>query len=362
VEPDPVRLAWLRLALAEPSGRLAGARLAAALGGPEAAARAPPARLAALLGPARGRRFHRALRAARPVAVHRRAREAGQRVLTPADEPWPTGALAGLEDAPCALFAAGTLPAAGEPAAAVVGTRDATPYGLRMARDVAAGLGRAGVWVVSGLALGIDGAAHEGAVQAGGRTLAVLGCGLDHPYPVAHLDLRERLLETGGGLLSEHPPGCPPRRHHFPRRNRLVAALSGAVVVVEAAARSGALITARLALEQGREVLAVPGNVGQPARAGVHRLLREGAALCEGAGDVLAVLGLSPGEARATPVPLPPGPAAAVLRALDEALPRDAGWVCVQTRLDASRVAALLMELEMQGRVRRLPGAGFVRA
>ena len=362
MDPRDQRQAWLHLSLAEPHARCIGLRLATALGSPQAAVEASQERLGDLLGPRGARRMRTALRAARPRAVLGRARDEGQDVLTPADPRWPALALAGLADVPCALYLRGVLPAADEATAALVGTRDATPYGLRVARELARGLAAAGLWVVSGLALGVDGAAHEGALDGGGATLAVLGCGLDHPYPVAHLDLREQMVSAGGGLLSEHPPGTAPRKSHFPRRNRLVAALSGAVVVVEAAARSGALITARLALDQGREVLAVPGSIYEPRRAGCHRLLREGAGLCESTTDILAALGLAVASPEAAALPPLEGPAARVWQALDDAEPRDAGAVCIRVGLDVATVAGALMALEVAGRARRLPGAGFVRS
>ena len=361
--PDDEPNAWLRLALAEPhGGRLLGARLAAALGGARAALGASQATLVELVGRDRAGDLRAAWRRARPAAVRARAARLEQRVLTPADPGWPVDAFAGLADPPCALFARGALPPRGAASVGIVGTRDATHYGLAFARELARDLATAGVWVVSGFALGIDGAAHGGCVDGGGTTLAVLGCGIDHPYPSAHLDLRDDLLAAGGGLLSEHAPGVEPRKHHFPRRNRLAAALVQALVVVEAPARSGALITARLALELGREVLAVPGNVGQRARAGCHRLLREGAALCESAADVLEAIGIDTPDGPGLALrPEPSGEAGLLWRALDAATPVDAGVLCTRTGLAPEIVAAALVELELAGRARRLPEGGFLR-
>jgi DNA processing protein len=174
-------------------------------------------------------------------------------------------------------------------AIAIVGSRAASPVALETAFSMAAGLARAGVTVVSGMARGVDGAAHRGALTAG-RTVAVLGCGVDVAYPRSHATLAAGVV-TQGALVSEFPPSMPPLAHHFPRRNRVISGLSDAVVIVEAAERSGSLITARLALEQGRDVMAVPGSVAGGRNRGGHALIRDGAALVETAGDVLTELG-----------------------------------------------------------------------
>lgn len=298
-----------------------------------------------------------------PRAVLAEARALDQGVLAPGEDAWPEERFAGMPDAPEALFVRGTLPAPGAAAVGIVGTRDATRYGLRAAREMAEDLAARGIWIVSGLALGVDGAAHAGALTAGGRTLAVMGCGLDVDYPLRHADLKERIAGSGG-LLSEHAPGVEPRRWHFPRRNRLVAAFSDALLVVEAPARSGALITARLALDLGREVLAMPGNVTRATHAGCHRLLKQGAAaLCEDAADVLHALGRDGPAAGGRPAPEPPrgGVEATLWRALDPDEATDANALCVRTGLDAATVAAALAALEIDGRVLRVPGLGFVR-
>jgi len=325
---------------------------------------APAKRLAELVGHDRARDLRKAWRAAKPVAMLRRAADLGQRVLTPVDEGWPGEGLAALDDPPCALFVQGAPPPRGPaPAVGVVGTRDATPYALEVAHALGSDLARAGLPVVSGFAVGVDGAAHRGALEGGGGTWAVLGCGIDYPYPVAHLDLRDELLAAGGGFVSEFAPGMHPRKQHFPRRNRIVAALVEALVVVEAPARSGALITARFALDLGREILSVPGNVGQRGRAGCHRLLREGAALCESAADVLATLGLDPAAGASLGLRAEPeGEAGVLWRALDAAAPSDAGVLCTRTGLGPERVASVLVELEMAGRIRRASGGGFLRS
>ncbi|MFM7694672.1 MAG: DNA-processing protein DprA [Actinomycetota bacterium] len=231
------------------------------------------------------------------------ARAHAGRMLLPADARYPDR-LHDLERPPAALHL--RRPAGPErlavlladPVVAVVGAREATAEGRAFAHRLAGELAGAGVAVVSGLARGIDAAAHAGALVRGGRTAAVLGCGIDRDYPRATAHLAA-VIAREGAVLSEYAPGTPPAPFRFPERNRIVAALAQCVVVVEAHARSGALITARLALELGRDVLAVPGAPWQPAAAGTLALLRDGAHPCLGAADVLIALGLDPGRTRA---------------------------------------------------------------
>lgn len=210
------------------------------------------------------------------------------RIVWESDAAYPT-LLREISDPPPLLFVRGTLTDADCGCVAVVGSRQATLYGQRQAERLARQLVDAGLTVVSGLARGIDGAAHRGALDAGGRTLAVLGSGLLKIYPAEHTRLAERIL-ANGALLSESPPHQPPRSTAFPRRNRIITGISAGVVVVEATARSGALVSARHAGEQGREVFAVPGRVDNPAARGCHRLLRDGAKLVESVEDILEEL------------------------------------------------------------------------
>jgi DNA processing protein len=326
------------------------------------AAAAAPRDLAAV---GRSPKLATAIRRARPGATWEEARALGQRVLTPASPGWPHEAFLPLADPPSALFVRGALPPPDVRCIAVVGSRDAGAYGVRMAHRIAGDLAAHGVWIASGMAVGIDGAAHAGTVSVpGGRTVAALGCGIDVAYPLEHLDLKETVAQAGG-LLSEHPPRTQPRPGHFPRRNRIVAALSDAVVVVAAGPRSGALITARLALELGRQVLAVPGPCGAGHR-GSHALLKRGeAALCESARDVF--LALDPasdapqGGARPDGPPPPDGPPLAVWTALqiDEAVGADE--LTRRVGLGAGEVIAALTFLEVEGYVRRSPGGGYRR-
>lgn len=223
--------------------------------------------------------------------VTERAENSGWRWLVPSHREYPP-LLAATADPPLGLFVRGRLGA--EPVVALVGSRKATPYGQQVARLLGEELGRSGVVVVSGMARGVDAAAHAGALDSGGRSWAVWGTGPDRIYPPEHADLAEALSRQGA-LITEYPPGTPPRRHHFPERNRILAGIAQAVVVVEAAARSGALITARLAMEEGREVLAVPGNIFSEVSVGPNTLLRVGARPLLTPRDLFEAIGRKPG-------------------------------------------------------------------
>jgi DNA processing protein len=227
------------------------------------------------------------------------------------------------------------------PAVAVVGARACSRYGAHVARALGRDLAAAGLVVVSGLARGIDGEAHRGALDAGGTTIAVLGCGIDRDYPAAHAELARRIRERGL-VVSEYEPGVEPAPWRFPARNRIIAGLCAATVVVEARERSGALITADFALEEGRDVLAVPGEITSSLSAGTHALLKLGAAPCTGAADVLVLFGLAPEERAAPQVT---DPAARVLAAL----PAAADELVRATGLDAPALAVALAELEVAG-------------
>jgi DNA processing protein len=253
---------------------------------------------------------------------------------------------------------------------AIVGTRRATEYGRRTAARLAAELAGAGVRVVSGLAAGIDAESHRGALEAGGETVGVLGCGIGHVYPASSQLLYEE-MEHRGLLLSEFAPGSQPRRDHFPRRNRIIAGLSDAVVVVQAGERSGALITVEHASQIGIEVCAVPGPVDLPASAGVHALLRDGAALVESGADVADALGwlLPARERRSSPVPVERRFAAVlgdttarrlieVRRRLEEG-PASADELVRASGLPVAEALSVLGRLGAAGALRELPGARF---
>lgn len=262
------------------------------------------------------------------------------RLVRPGDPDYPLGLL-DLEESPVLYLLGSTTTA---PAVAVVGTRRSTGYGMALAEGFGAALARAGWTTVSGLARGIDGAAHRGCLRASGTAVAVLGSGVDVVYPAEHRGLYRRILEANGAVISEYPPGTPPDRWRFPARNRLIAAISSAVVVVEAGESGGALITARLAAEIGRPVFVVPGDVDRPASIGCNRLIKDGAHPVLGAQDLLAdldlLLGAAPGPTTPVPVALP---AAGV--AMDD-LP--GLWGCTLTEA-LSRVA----RMEIAGEARR---------
>lgn len=230
---------------------------------------------------------------------------------------------------------------------AVVGARSCSAYGRAVARSLSRELAAAGAVVLSGLARGIDGEAHRGALDGSGRTVAVLGCGIDRDYPVAHADLARRIVAGGGLVVSEYEPGVEPAPWRFPARNRIIAGLARLTVVVEARARSGALITADMALEQGREVMAVPGEITSALSAGTNGLLRQGAAPVTCMHDVLEALGL---ELSAPEAPASDPAAASLLDAL-AAAPRTIDELTALTGLEAGAVAAALTALELDGRV-----------
>jgi DNA processing protein len=253
--------------------------------------------------------------------------------------------LAAIHDPPRRLFVRGDrVDLLAGPCVAVVGARSCTRYGAHVARSLGRELARAGAVVVSGLARGIDGEAHRGALEATGATIAVLGCGIDRDYPRAHAELARRIV-VDGLIVSEYPPGVEPAPWRFPARNRIVAGLSVATVVVEARERSGALITAEFALEEGREVLAVPGEITSGLSDGTNALIRQGAAPLLSVDDVLDAVGLERPRAAAPEV----GDHATVVLAGLRAGALDADGLARATGLPASEVAAALVELELAG-------------
>ena len=250
---------------------------------------------------------------------------------------------------------------------AIVGSRRPSPYGEAVAEQLALELARADVLVVSGLALGIDAAAHRGALNGGGVTLAVMGTGVDIVYPSAHGVLAEAIITGGGALVSQFADGTAPRRHNFPARNHIIAALSDVVVVVEAAEASGALITAGAALELHKEVMAVPGSVFSPLSVGTHQLIRDGAGLVQNARDILAVLNLG-GEVLDDPLKAPsrlgiglPSARDGILGHLSDVLALNASEIARKLQLPISEVLGRLTALELDGSVKR-HGDGYIRA
>jgi DNA processing protein len=287
------------------------------------------------------------------------------------DEEYPAQ-LRELPSMPSLFYVRGMLVRDDALAVAVVGSRLATEYGKGMAEEIAAGLAARGVTIVSGLARGIDTAAHRGALRAGGRTIAVLGSGIDVIYPPENRALAAR-IEASGAVMSQFEPGVPPFPQHFPLRNQVIAGLALAVVVVEAAERSGALITARLAADFGREVMAVPGRAGSPSSRGAHALIRDGACLVENWEDVVAglpdawracvsepveTMSASPGDKQNVKAGRE---TEGVLSHVIGDEPMTIDDIIEKSGLSAGRVSALLLGLELEGRIRRLEGERFVQ-
>lgn len=285
------------------------------------------------------------------------SRKHGVRAVVLGGEGYPV-LLAEIPDPPAVLFFRGDLARfLASPSVAVIGSRRCTQYGRKVARTLAQDFARAGVGVVSGLARGIDGEAHQGALEAGGLTLAVLGNGPDIAYPPEHADLARRICDSGV-LLSEYPPGTGPAKHRFPERNRLISGLGLGLVVVEAGSRSGTMITVATALEQGREVFAVPGEITRALSMGTNMLLRDGAGVVLGSGDVLGPLGLAPSPERVPERRLPSeGAAGAIVHALSGG-PLHLDGILAATGLDGGPLREELLRLELAGILEKRPG-GF---
>jgi len=358
--------AWFRLLEAPGVGRTSARRLLAACGSPEAVLASPLATLRQLVGEAAAQ----ALKAPNDDTEARLATArawlaggADRHALCPGDPRYPA-ALLQTADPPLLLYVQGDPAVLQRPMLAVVGSRGATPQGLANARAFAQALAGGGWCIVSGLALGIDAAAHEGALEAtgGAGTVAVVGTGLDRVFPARHRALAHRIA-AAGALVSEYAPGAPPLREHFPERNRIIAGLAQGTLVVEAALASGSLITARLASEAGREVFAIPGSIHSPQARGCHALIRQGAKLVEAAEDVVEELrgpaqrSLLAGPGARTPAPTPEDPLLAALG--HDPVTLDA--LLARTGESAAVLSARLLELELDGRVARLPGGLYQR-
>jgi DNA processing protein len=286
--------------------------------------------------------------------------EAPEHHLLSWDAPHYPALLAELGDAPPLLFLAGDPMLLERPQLAMVGSRRASKPGLDTARAFARSLSGGGFVITSGLALGIDGAAHEGALEVGGKTVAVLGTGLEHLYPRRHLGLAKRIVEQGGAVISELPLKCAPQASNFPRRNRIISGLSLGTLVVEASPSSGSLITARLAAEQGREVYAIPGSIHHPGARGCHELIRQGAMLVETVEHILEGLqGWTQNAPATNPLPdLPSHPLVDLLRAA----PQNSEQLALRSGLELPQVLAELSELELDGRVACEAGVWVHRA
>jgi DNA processing protein len=383
MDRDELR-AWLRLVLTPGVGPSLAQRLLAALGSPQAVWQAPEEALKDWLKP----REVKAVRAEVPAAIEAQValcerwlaepspEGCARTLITLADARYPASLLQEVADPPVLLWAMGRLNLLQAPSLAVVGSRHPTPQGQENARAFAQALSEAGLAVVSGLADGVDGLAHEGALAGPGSTIAVVATGLDRVYPAKHQNLAHRIAEQGL-LISEFALGTPPMQINFPKRNRIVAGLTRGTLVVEAALQSGSLITARLASEMAREVFAIPGSIHAPQSRGCHALIKQGAKLVESSDDVLDELRW----------PRLAGPSVGLVQALGEAAEGVAGEVGsvstdaepdpllaamgydpvnqdalqARTGMSTAELGARLLELEMMGRVARLPGLMFQR-
>lgn len=293
----------------------------------------------------------------------KRVRAAGVTLIPFSDANYPAR-LRTIADPPPVLYVKGELRADDSRAVAIVGSRSASDYGRRVARDLARGLASTGFTVVSGMARGIDGMAHETAINCGGRTIAILGSGVERAYPPEHDKLYQRISDQGA-VLSELPIGTRPMAFNFPARNRLISGVSLGVVVVEATEKSGSLITASLAVDQGREVFAVPGEAGASRSRGAHRLIRQGAKLVENVEDILEEIAPQllhrGGAANPAPLTLPQnaGAEARKIFALLEAGSLQIDEVIERSGLVAQRVLEILLDLELQGYVQQLAGKRY---
>jgi DNA processing protein len=353
--------AWLRLLRTPGIGRTSARRLLAACGSPQAVFDARPAALKELLGA----EATSALREPPPrhdelLAATRSWLEGGvaRHVIALGDAAYPT-ALLETADPPLLLYAQGRVELLQAASIAVVGSRNPTAQGSDNARAFAKHLSQAGLAVVSGLALGIDGAAHEGALAGPGGTIAVMGTGADRIYPARHRALAHRIA-TEGLLLTEFEIGTPPLAENFPQRNRIIAGLARGTLVVEAALPSGSLSTARAALEAGREVFAIPGSIHSPQSRGCHALIKQGAKLVESADDVTSELQWPSNAAPAIAATAGPASETPLLHALGHE-PTTLDALGARTGMSAADLNAQLLELELDGRVARLPGGLFQR-
>ncbi len=370
---DSVNLsAWLSLRLAPGIGSVRFLRLVEALGSPEAVLQAPWEQLAAIKGISQelAQGIAKGKLTADPQAELSRLEKLGGRVVTWEHAEYPP-LLKSVFAPPPMLFVCGDMQPCLQGGVAIVGSRAYSPYGRRVAEDVARDLALAGKSVISGLARGIDTTAHKAALEAGGHTVGILGCGLDVAYPPENRQLIMEIAQKGA-VISEFPLGTPPAAGNFPVRNRVISGLSLAVVIVEAGRKSGSLITARHALDQGREVFAVPGPVGSPQSEGCHDLIRQGAHLLSSAADLL-----EPGALMPSPVPAMGSAAGSGNIAAPPAMELPPEWrqvleitsvdpvhvdlIVRESGLKPQEVTAILVSLEMEGLVEQRPGKHFVR-
>lgn len=352
--------AWLRLTLAPGIGGESQRKLLASFGLPDRIFDASPASLARIVSVAQAERLLSHDAQAAVDAALAWSAEPGNAILTLADAAYPQRLL-DMPDPPTVLYVKGRADLLnGVRALAIVGSRNATPQGEANAESFAAALSETGFAIVSGLALGIDAAAHRGGLRGKGSTIAVIGTGIDRVYPARNRSLARQIAERGV-IVSEFPLGTPALKENFPRRNRIISGLAQGCLVVEAAERSGSLITARLAGEMGREVFAIPGSIHSPLSKGCHKLIKQGAKLVDDARDILEELGLPAApDSKSAAAPAPDAETARILDCLGYD-PCDMDALSRRSGLTAERLYAILLRLELEGRIASLPGGRFQR-
>jgi len=352
--------AWLRLAGTRGVGPDTARRLLSAFGLPENIFSAGMAALQKVVPDAVARALAGPLDAGASASIEETlawAAQAGNHILTLVDNAYPK-ALLDISDPPIVLYAKGRIELLSKTSIAIVGSRNATAQGVANAERFSEALSGAGLTVISGMALGIDAAAHEGAMRAGaGSTVAVIGTGADIVYPARNRALAHRIAEEGC-ILTEYPLGVPAIASNFPRRNRLISGLARGVLVIEAAAQSGSLITARMAAEQGRDVFAIPGSIHSPLSKGCHQLIKQGAKLVESAQDILEEMGQH--HVSAPSVPSAEHSADPLLDAMGYD-PVDMDTLASRSGLDAGALNAKLLSMELEGLVETLPGGAYRR-
>ncbi|UCH49462.1 MAG: DNA-processing protein DprA [Betaproteobacteria bacterium] len=354
--PDAELEAWLRLGLIPRLGPVAFRKLLSSFGSPEAVLDASTTALTNAVGASLAAAIAAGPDADLLAASLDWADEDNNRLMTLADNDYP-GALLEISDPPPLLYLKGQTALLHHEAIAIVGSRNATPQGVANAEAFARELSSDGFAIVSGLALGIDAAAHRGGLQETGSSVAVVATGLDTVYPARNRSLAHELAQQGL-LVSEFALGTRPVAGNFPRRNRLISGLSLGVLVVEAAIESGSLITARYAVEQGREVFAIPGSVHSPVSRGCHALIKQGAKLVEVAADIIEEFGRTAGKLGAAATQSPQSKHPELLRVIGFD-PVDLDTICARSGLTAENASAMLLELELEGTVVRIAGGRF---
>ena len=349
--------AWLTLSLTRGLGGTGARRLLKEFGSPEAVLSASIASLKSLVNADVAAQLGQGMNEEALVPTLAWLEDDNNGILTLADANYPK-ALFNIPDPPLLLYVKGRQELLNANSLAIVGSRHATPQGIGNAEAFAESLSQAGLCIISGMAHGIDAAAHRGALRAQGSSIAVVGTGLDKVYPSANRDLAHQLARQGA-LISEFALGTPPIASNFPRRNRLISGISLGTLIVEASLQSGSLITARMAMEQGHDVFAIPGSIHSPLSRGCHKLIKQGAKLAETAQDILDELAV-----QLAPMQPSPDIVSEIYPSLIEKMgfdPVDMDTLCARTGLTVSQLSAMLLTLELEGRIATLPGGLFQR-